>query len=334
MEKQPVLQIPHGLADVPAGMAYVAGPDGCILALDLNRGEIVARAGFAAEPLALADGLLIGWRPGAGGPNAVRIVAAIRNGQSIDIVWEATIALPDWADPQALEPDAFALEAEFQDDAVIVRWQASTRYGGGAPPPPEVLEAATRDQQAMVRLDRRTGAPIGPEERSRIEGGSSVSPPDVGAGRRVVPYRSGSSWATAPWRSGAGDAALIKPQSGPGVALLRREAGRDSESTLSTDPGAEAAVTQDGMLIFVSEPSSNRWQVFSAATGEPTASLPFDPGTEAVAALDDRALYEVAEDIGGTRRYSLRCRDLKTGALMWSQALREMTLAAPPPPPP
>ena len=334
MDKQPVLQIPHGLAEVPTGTAYVTGPEGRILALDLDCGEIVARAEFAAEPLALADGLLIGWRPGDGGPNAVRVVAAMRQGRSIDIVWETTIVLPGWADPRAMEPDTFSLVAEFQGGEVIVRWQASTRYGGGAPPPAQVLDAAAHDEQGTIRLDRRTGARLGAEEQTRPQPLSAEPPPDIGPDRQVVPYRSGSSWATAPWRSDTGDAALFRPRGGTGIALLRREAGGDSETALSSDPGAEAAVTPDGALIFVGEPGAGRWRVFTAATGEPAASLPFDPGTEWVAALGDRALYEVAEDMGGIRRYSLRCRDLGTGALMWSQTLREVTLMAQPPPPP
>ena len=334
MNTQPILRIPHGLADVQAELAYVAGPGERIVALDLTRGEIVARSDFAATPVAADGELLISWTSVIGQPNAVRLIAALRRGEKIRSAWEATLELPNWVDLESAEPDAFTLDAEIQEGVVVISWEASARYRGGAPPPPDVEEAATHNERGTVRLDRETGAPVGPEERTKIEQSPAEPLPDTVLDRQIVPYRSGPSWATKPWRAGRADSFLVRPKQGPGVALVRREAGSTEETRLSSDPNAEAAVIPDGGLIFIHEAGGGgrSWQVFSAVTAKRVASLPFDPGTECVAVVDDRVLYHVVEDVGTTRRQSLRCRSLRTGELMWSQMLGEVALKAPPPP--
>jgi hypothetical protein len=152
----------------------------------------------------------------------------------------------------------------------------------------------------------------------------------------MVPYRSGTAWATAAWGAGSADVFLARTEKEPGIVLVRRESGgaaRGSEIRLTDDPAAEAAVTPDGRLVFIYEPGGDApaWHVFSAETGERITRLPFDPGTEGVAVVNDQVLYEVVEDHGGTRRRSLRSRNLQTGEAMWSFLLGEETLRAPPP---
>jgi hypothetical protein len=333
MNTQATLWIPHGIADAKADLAYVAGPDECIVALNLTRGEIVARSDFAAKPLAADGDLLVGWTSVIAQPNAVRLIAALRRGEKIRSAWEATLELPDWVDLESAEPDAFTLDAEIQEGAVVVSWEASARYSGGAPPSPDVEEAAKHNERGTVRLDRKTGAPVGSEERTKFEQSPAELLPNMISNRQIVPYRSGPSWATKLWRAGKADSCLVRPKQGPGVSLVRSEAGSTEETRLSSDPNAEATVAPDGGSIFIHEPGSGgrSWQVFSAATAKRVASLPFDSGTEWAAVVDDRVLYHVVEDDGSTRRQSLRCRSLQSGELMWSQVLGEVALRAPPP---
>jgi hypothetical protein len=158
---------------------------------------------------------------------------------------------------------------------------------------------------------------------------------------RMVPYRSGTAWATRPWATqargaGSADAFLARTAKEPGIVLVRRESGgaaRGSEIRLTDDPAAEAAVTPDGRLVFIHEPGGDApaWHVFSAETGDRITRLPFDPGTGGVAVVNDQVLYLVVKDRRGTRRRSLRSRNLQTAEAMWSFLLSEETLRAPPP---
>lgn len=333
MDSRPNLRIPHGIADAQADLAYVVGPDERIVALNLTQGGISARSDFAATPLAADDDLLVGWTSDVAQPGAVRLITARRRGQTIGAQWEALIDIPNWADLKSSEPSAFALDAAFENDAIVVRWKAGARYGGGAPPPPDVEDAARHNERGTLRFDRETGALLGPEERAEIDESPHEAPPDTVSNRQVVPYRSGPSWATGMWRAGKAESCLVRPKEGPGVSLVRGMAGRTEETSLSSDPDAEASVSPDGALIFIQEPSGGErsWQVFSAEAAKRVASLPFDSGTEWAAVVDDRVLYHVVEDEGSRRRQSLRCRNLKSGELIWSQVLGEVALKAPPP---
>ncbi len=336
MSAQPGMRIPHGVADAQAQLAYVAGPGKPVIALDLARGEVVARSDFSARPLVADGDLLVAWSPVVGRPAAIRLIAARRHGDQIVPAWEATLELPDWVDLESAEPDAFTLDAEIREGVVVTNWTASARYRGGAPPSPDIEDAATHGERGTARFDRETGATLGVEDRSEVPFESAELSPEAVPDRRVVAYRAGQTWSTRPWRAGKAESVLVKPKEGPGVAVARREASSIVEIKLSDDPNAEAAVTPDGVLIFVHEPGGDgrSWRVFSSATGEPIASLPFDPGTEWVAVVDDRVLYYVVEDVEKTRHQSLRCRSLRTGERMWSKTLGEVTLRAPPPPMP
>lgn len=338
MIKHSALQIPHGLADPEPDVAYVVGPQGFIHCLDLGSGDILARTDFPGSPLTIDRGVLIGWRPAPDQPNAVRLFATVRQGDVLRPKWEEALHLPGWVEIGSPEPNRFTLEADIRDRLVVVTWEAHSRYRGGAPPPPQVEEAETHDERRTVRLDLETGAVVG-QERAELTPSPEQALPDVPPTRRIVPYRSGTSWDTRSWRVGSADAFLVRTTEQPGIVLVRGASGGSAgpgEIRLTSDPAAEAAVTPDGRLVFIHESGGDAlaWHVFSAETGERIARLPFDSGTEGVAVVNDWVLYLVIEDLGTTRRESLRCRNLHTAEAMWSYLLSEKTRKAPPPLPP
>lgn len=335
MIEHSTLTIPSGIADPERDIAYVVGPQGLIHCLDLGTGEIQARTDFPGTPLAIDRGTLIGWRPMPGQPNAVRLFAAVRKGDVLHPKWQETLQLPDWVKVDSLEPNGFTLDATIRSGLIVVTWEAHSRYRGGAPPPPKVEEAETHDERRTVRLDPETGAIVG-QERTELELSPDRALPEVPPTRRIVPYRSGTSWVTRSWRVGSADAFLVRTAEEPGIVLVRHDSASAAdlgEIRLTNAPVAEAAVTPDGRLVFIREAGGDgpAWHVFSAETGERITSLPFDPGTEEVAVVNDRVLYLVVEDRGMTRRRSLRCRNLHTAELMWSHRLAEETRKAPPP---
>lgn len=338
MVNSSTLQIPCGLADPEREVAYVVGSEGLIHCLDLGSGAVQARTNFAGSPLTIDSGTLIAWTPTHHGPNTIRLLAAVRQGDLLSPKWEQAVQLPQWVEIGSPEPGGFKLEAEIRRPLVVVTWEAHSRYRGGAPPPAQVEEEEKHDERRTIRFDLETGASIGEES---AEPASSPEPglPELPPDKRIVPYRSGASWLTRPWRVGSADVFLARATEEPGIVLIRRYScgeGGLREIRLTTDPAAAAAVTPDGRFIFIRETGGDpsAWHVFSADSGERVTTLPFDAGTEAVAVVKDWVLYLVVETIGTTLRQSLRCRHLHEGEEMWSHLLSEEARKLPSPPPP
>jgi hypothetical protein len=335
MVEDSALRIPRGIADPGGNVAYVVGPEGRIHCLELETGDILARTDFPASPLTIDGDTLIGWRPLPDQPHSVRVFAAVRQGNVLRPQWEQALELADWVEVRSVEPDRFALEAMIEGKRVVATWEARSGYRGGAPPPPHVEEAATHEARRTVQLDLQTGAIEAHERTESALRPEEKAPPELPPTMRIVPYRSVGTWATHAWRVGSAEAFLARTAEEPGIALVRRDmagtTGR-SEIPLSGDAAAEAAVTPDGRMVFILEPGGDApaWQVFSAETGDRIARVPFDPGTEGVAVVNDQVLYLVVEDRGGARHWSLRSRNLQTGEAMWSFLLGEETLKAPP----
>ncbi len=329
------VQIPRGVSDT--GTAYVAGPQGPIIAIDLASGSVLARSEFPATPVAVAAGAVIGWAAVPKERNRIRLFAASVKGDILHLDWETTLQLPAWVDTNSPEADAFVLEANVEADEVVVTWEAHARYGGGAPPPPDVAAAGRHDERRTQRFDRHSGTALG-EERAAPAPIAQEKLPELPAERRIVSYRVGDSWATSAWQAGARDVFLATSAKEPGIVLVRGQAGDETgsdEVRLTADARATVSVTPDGRLVFVHDPAAGElsWQVYAAETGQRLAQLPYEAGTASVAVSGERVLYEVLEETGSTRKRVLRCRDLKTGQLQWSQVLKEEEVAKAPPPP-
>ena len=330
-----VLQIPQGLANPERNVAYIVDAQGFISCLNLESGQIEARTDFPASPLTLDRGTVIGWRRTPDEPDAVRVFAATRQGNALRPKWEASLILPDWVEAGSADPTRFALEGRIEDGLVFVTWEAHARYPGGAPPPSGIEAASTRDERRSIRLNAETGAKVGAEQTEAAQR-LTQDLPALLPNQRIVPYRSGASWLTNSWRVGPVEAFLATTTETPGVVLVRRDSsGAESppEIRLTSDSAAVAAVTLDGRFIFIHEPGGEApsWHLFSAETGERITRLPFDPGTEGVAVVNDLVLYLVVEETAMTHRRTLRCRNLRSADVMWSHLLREQARSTPPP---
>lgn len=273
-----------------------------------------------------------------GRPDAVQVFAAVRRGDTLSPIWEYVLDLPGWVDVRSTEPNRFSLEAEIQRPELVITWEAHSRYEGGAPPPPKVEEAQTRDERRTIRLNLESGASTS-QEQIELAPSPNQAIAEVPTTKKIVPYRLGASWVTNPWRQGSSEAFLVTSEDEPGIVLVRRDpegTAVPSEVRLTDHPGAEAAVTPDGNLIFIHEPSEgvSAWRVFSAVTGEQITKLPFESGTEVVGVVNDNVLYTVVEYTEATIRRSLRCRNLDDTEVKWSLLLSEEARKAPRPPAP
>jgi len=332
------IKIPRGLADPHGEFAFVRGPQGLIYRLDIKSGETLARTNNPGLPLAIYADQLIGWALAPGSNSALRLFAVVMQGNILSLIWEQLLTLPAWVELDSFESDWFTLQAEFQDEKLLVTWSAQSRYAGGAPPPPGLEVTETRIASKVVHIDPKTGIVLSEEERALTPITGRLFPA-MAQNWRVVPYLCGEAWATQPWSIDSEEAFLIKINGEPGILLVRRESASAAEPVvlrLTEDPTAIASVTPGGELVFIleGEDDAPTWVVYSVKTGQRLSMLPYDSGTQGVAVVKEQVLYLVTQEFGPTRRSSLRCRDMQTGKLMWSFTLEEETISMAPPPPP
>ncbi len=350
-EFQEASRIPGGVAEPDGSIGCVEAVGGRIVCLDLATGEQLAWSDAPMRPLLLRNGRLVAWAVSPDRSNVVQpLVGEITTGEFAPRGLEP-VELPDWTDPVHDDPGQFTLDATIQGELLVLRWEAHSRYEGGAGPPEFLEEAATNDAGGLVSIDLGSGAVLGAEP---CEVSLDPDPALVELVQTfpMMPYKSGASWLNEPWRAGAVEALLLSESAGgeSGLYLRHRDpASRQYgvEHRLSERLDLEAAVTPDGRFVFLNFPETAgkgetgaNWHLFSAESGEPLAVLPFEIGTEEVAVAGPRILYLLSEELwdettGTTRlRRKLKARDLEGGEEQWSLLLSEEELAPEMPPPP
>jgi len=343
MSEQSVLKIPHGIALPDEDRLYVTGMDKAIHCLQLHRGNLLARTDLAAVPLTAQYDTVIAWHPFSNQPNTLQLIALQIQDGGIHLIWEQNLALPAWVAVTTEEADGFLVEATIQDEELLVTWEAHGRYRGGAPPPAQVEAAATQAAGHVVHLDLQRGT-VRAEQAVPLPARETATVPPVTSPQRVVPYRRDATWETQPWAVDAGHAYLVTTVDGTGIVLAHTERSGTAktdengtkvvrETVLTDDAAATAIVTPDGRYLFVHTPSNADlpWRLFTAASGELLARLPYEDGTTEGAVVDQLVLYLVVEEVGTTAQKTLCCRALTTGERRWSYPLATATRRGPPP---
>ena len=146
---------PRGVADPGADRAFVHDRAGTVLALDLATGEVRWRAGTALRPLSVVGEVVVAARVAS--RNAIELVM-LDAGDGRELRASEPLALPDWAQASLDDTPDYALRAEAEGGAVVLRWSAQARYRGGAPPSAMVQAAAERQAQGAARVDVGSGA--------------------------------------------------------------------------------------------------------------------------------------------------------------------------------
>jgi putative pyrroloquinoline-quinone binding quinoprotein len=176
-------RFPRGVADPGAARAFVHDHAGTVLALDLATGEVLWRAGTALRPLSVVGDVVVAARVAR--RNAIELVMLdARDGRELRA--SEPLALPDWAQASLDDTPDYALRAEAEGGAVVLRWTARARYRGGAPPSAMVQAAAEREARGAARVDVDSGAVEAlPEPAAapvHADAGAAVAPasaPDV-----------------------------------------------------------------------------------------------------------------------------------------------------------
>ena len=180
-------RIPRGVADDDR-WAVVGTRAGELVALDPRTGVVHWRQGRGLRPCAVTGQAVVAVRgQGPDGPEVV--VLGRSDGREL---WTAPLPVEaEWARRAVADDPTSSIDAAVEDDEqVLLRWRASTRYEGGAAPGPGVLAEHTRDAEGALRIDLRARSvqPAAPGElASSLQGPPATDEPAVpGPGPDVV----------------------------------------------------------------------------------------------------------------------------------------------------
>jgi outer membrane protein assembly factor BamB len=153
--------IPGGVTDAAGKIGYLSLPKGGIVAVDLEKGDVLWESKEANRPLIVAGNRLAALATDKDKSNVLRVVAIDTDPKGKKSV-TSPIKLPDWAvvgtgrDHQQAGK-SFMARAQLVKGSLVLKWWAGSRYYGGAAPSPEVLKNATKDATGIATVNLETG---------------------------------------------------------------------------------------------------------------------------------------------------------------------------------
>ncbi|WP_406864684.1 PQQ-binding-like beta-propeller repeat protein [Streptomyces sp. HUAS MG47] len=174
-------RVPRGVVDEHGRQAVVHDHEGALMALDLETGALLWRRDPPLRPCALHAGSVVALRIG----RAPALVVVVLDAASGADRWVSEpVALPPWARCTLDDTPEFTLRTEPDGEAVVLRWVARSRYGGGAAPSAQVLEESRREAHGALRVDpARSGrVEVLPEAEAlpaSVDGAAAEVPPRV-----------------------------------------------------------------------------------------------------------------------------------------------------------
>jgi hypothetical protein len=154
--------IPGGVCDTAGKVGYLSKPRGGVVAVDLEKGEVLWENSDANRPLAISGNRLAVLAPEKGKANVLRVLILDTAARGKRLVESEPIKLPEWAvvgtglDHHQMGK-VFVARARMFKDSVAVEWLARSRYYGGAAPPPQLLKAATKDASGAATINLESG---------------------------------------------------------------------------------------------------------------------------------------------------------------------------------
>jgi hypothetical protein len=335
----PSFQLSPGvIVDPDHSEAYVMSPRGGIVAVDLTAGTPAWRSRKADKPLTLAGELLIGQAEAPGPANELKIVT-LDTGKRGRQVTEALVELPPGVQPAIASSvnRSFTAEARPEPGEAAVSWEFVERpLRGISPGPIEVLPGEA--PPAVSAAEPPTDGPGAgaPAPTSVAEPGGE---PTIVRGAARVDVSSGTVTATEATRIpvspdqptlSAGDSAPASDL-GPGELLT----GVPEPQFLSAD-GRHVLSSQ--RVADDPEWDKYRWTIFERDSGRRIGELHTHLRYAPFFVEDTRVFYQTPPYARRQGRrmvqepLQLRAADLRTGAPLWSQPVRDTVDRQPPPP--
>lgn len=313
--------LPRGIWDMSTHIGYLAQVDHSVVAIDLRNGKTVWTSSNASAPLALSEGGLLAasddklWRSGQ---FTVAILDA-KTGQlrvrSTPITLGVSPAIP--AEPMP------PLTANFEKKGLVLCWETSSLYRGGAAPPIQRANIPPSKIAHSVVVDPITGE-LRETTLEPAHPDSNVIPPTS------VSYRRHGEWAKGPWFFGNTMANIESREEGKGTKAELRVWDRISLSLRATIEltrgGSDIApyVTADGKYVLLpsSSQSNHEWRVFSVANAREIGRAQLGSDPEDMCVVDSQLLYLSSVPTNpGSATIVVRSVDLDSGRQEWERTL-------------
>ena len=329
--------LPCGVADPGGRTGFLANAHGGIDAVDLATGDRLWDVDGAQRPALAEDDRLYAWTPVNG--NGLRVVAFDRTQGGRRMLESETAAFPDWVSVEEAPGRSFTARWRLDRGRLILDWEARSWYSG-THATPQAEADARRHAEGQVRIDVETG---------KVETAAAVPP------AAPPPPPKELEKAVVRWQGATGD--------GQAALVLDEEEGRQKLSLWlwnadRVNPPKELLVgkrllalpTIDERFLCLRDaaPSPDQragsedrdrygWSIVFADSGNRLAQAPYDPGTEGVAVVGQRAFFLVSGSFKGpidhpfVRPRRLQAFDLRTGKPLWERPV-EGKLCSPPAP--
>jgi hypothetical protein len=145
-----------GVVSVDQKMVFLPAKGGGVEAVDLASGKVLWLNKEASKLAGASDKLVFALVADEKKPHTFRVVAFdIATGKTLGK--SDVIAMSDWATTAKVGGRSFRVAAKAEGEGAVVAWQARAFYYGGAAPTPQILEAAKKEESALVTVDFKTG---------------------------------------------------------------------------------------------------------------------------------------------------------------------------------
>lgn len=332
------LFLPKGVAEPRGMIAYLANISKGIDAIDLSNGKTLWTTNEASYPLLATGKWLAAQKSLPEQSNVFQIAKLDTEKKGSVLLLSDPIVFPDWVLVQPQNEQDFSFTVHYSEPALDLKWQAQSRYRGGAYPPSYILQQAAQESSGIVHIDMQSG---------KVEMLPSTDQGSARPSETPLEEQFGSGW----WIAGQNLSVLVWEEShGQQVLQLRtrrRMLNSMGENVVELARGKALVsyVTPDGcyILVYPDVPMQLRsrrkqpWWIFSAETGHLLAKLSYEVGTQAASIFNSKIYYLVNKEVDSIAegvtllRSVLKAKDLNSDKLLWEHILQEQSTQNPPP---
>ncbi len=328
--------IPRGVVDIENAIGWIANQNAGIDGIDINTGKKVVTTQLASQPLVIIGHCLIALKSVADQTNALEFILLNTRDSEPVIVQTKIVEFPDWVLTSTASGSQFRYYILPGSDSIIFKWEASSRYRGGAYPSAQIKKKFTNDAQGDIKIDLKS-------DNMTIE--RSVSHTDEYSTDQLSnPYLRDDRWHSKPWRVGNKSAKLVVNQQGHDQVLSLNVSDLTDSANLQSIELIQAnattsLVTSDGRHIFVREDSSqslsatgkHNWKVFSLEKAKEISNVSISEDARMLSIVGNQLYYLIDKpESESAVSITLESIDISSNKLIWSYPLQTRQLNLPP----
>jgi hypothetical protein len=336
--RKPIL-LPCGIADPAGRTGFFASAAGGIEAIDLRTGEVLWDTPEAQRPLVVLGTRLLAQAGVQRNRLRILVFDLTQNGHCV--LESDPVILPDWVVTADAPGRSFDAHWHLDRNHLVLSWQAAAWYAGAARPTARQEEAAHKRASGTASINLDTGqVEQGPAPARAVERSASLPPELEKKAVRWQGVVGGVRGAVLLEDAGPEQALVLHAWDSNGKEVGAHELLRGKRLLLQPTLDGhhlcfrDAGAAPDEKNLGKDRPE-HHWLVLSLDRPDAVASLPFEPGTQAVAVLGSRAYYCVSGQVRGhmdrplVQPRTVKAYDLKAGKVLWQRPVAAKLLALP-----